>query len=247
VKGVRLSDLSYKEALDAYKKYSIVMLPIGGGVKEHGPHLPCGTDMMIINEIANRVVEKSPIILLPNLSYGHFPAFIDWPASVNIKAINLINFVKDIISSFIKDGIEKFIILDGGISTHAPLQIVASELHNEFNVKIAITKIEGLGQEVSKSVCKQKSGGHADEAETSIMLAINNNLVDMDKAIEEYREVIPGSISDAGIQKFTIRSKLSTMNGTHGNSKLATKEKGEKILEAKVNDLLFFIENFAKV
>ncbi len=244
MKGVILSELSYIQAIEAYKKYSIVMLPIGGGIKEHGPHMPCGTDMMIVNEIARRVVEKSPVILLPNLPYAHFPAFVDWPASVNIKAVHFINFVKDIIESFIKDGVEKFIILDGGISTHAPLQIVASELHNEFNVSIAITKIEGLGKEVSQKVCEQKSGGHADEAETSTMLAIKNNLVNMDKAVEEYREVIPGVYSKAGIQKFTIRSKLNTKNGTHGNSKLATEEKGLKILDAKVDDIVNFINNF---
>lgn len=244
MKGVKIEELTYQEAKEAYKKYSVVMLPIGGGVKEHGPHMPCGTDMMVINEIATRVMQKSPVILLPNLPYAHFPAFVDWPASVNIKAQHFINFVKDIIESFIKDGISKFIILDGGISTHSPLQIVASELHNEFDIDIAITKIDGLGKEVVDKVCEQEMGGHADESETSQMLAINKDLVQMDKSVKEFRKIRPGVISDSGITKFTIRSRLNTKSGTHGNSTLATVEKGEKILQAKVEDIIFFIENF---
>lgn len=244
MKGVKLAELTYQEAEEAYEKYSIIMLPIGGGVKEHGPHMPCGTDMMVINEIANRVMQKSPVILLPNLPYAHFPAFVDWPGSVNIKAEHFINFVKDIIESFIKDGISKFIILDGGISTHPPLQIVASELHNKYDIEIAITRIEGIGKEVVDNVCEQEMGGHADEAETSQMLAINKELVQMNKSVKEFRKTIPGVISDSGIPKFTVRSRLNTEFGTHGNSTLATIEKGEKILQAKVDDIVFFVENF---
>ncbi len=55
----------------------IAVLPVGAGTKEHGPHLPGGTDLMMVEELARRVVEACPVILMPALAYGYFPAFLD--------------------------------------------------------------------------------------------------------------------------------------------------------------------------
>ena len=65
MKGIRLAEITYQEAQDTAGKYPVAVLPIGGGTKEHGPHLPCGTDLMVVEELANRVVEAVPIMLLP--------------------------------------------------------------------------------------------------------------------------------------------------------------------------------------
>ncbi|MAU08271.1 MAG: hypothetical protein CL607_00500 [Anaerolineaceae bacterium] len=244
MKGVRISDITWPEAIEAFKEYSIAMLPIGGGSKEHGPHLPLGTDQMVVDDLASRVVEEAPIILLPTLPYAYYPAFIDWEGSVSIEAEHFKAIVADIIKSIHRFGIKKFIILDGGVSTHPPLRTLSSDLHNELGIVVAVTDILGLGSEVYAEIEEQEKGGHADEMETSCMLALRPDLVKMELAPNEVRKGVVGAFGKDGVKKLHVGGKMRTKSGINGNATLATVEKGEKALAAKAQDIIYFAQNF---
>lgn len=244
MKGVFIKDITYEQCKEHINEKTIVVLPIGGGSKEHGDHLPMGTDFMVTNWIAEKVTELFPVVTLPTLPYAYFPAFVEWKGSVSIGADHFINFVKDIILSFARFGVKKFLIIDGGVSTHLPLMVLSGTMNNDYNVKVAVSNVNGLGKEVHDEVCTQSSGGHGDEAETSCMLHINSSLVHMDKTVEEYSTNIPGATKN-GVQKVYFPGRMTTHKGTNGNSTLATEEKGQRILNAMVDDLLIFLESFA--
>ncbi len=246
MKGVHVKNITFEQCNEIINEDSIIMLPIGGGAKEHGDHLPMGTDYFVTDWIANEITKKFPIITLPTLPYAYFPAFRDWKGSVTIEAVNFTNYVKDIILSYVRFGVKKFLILDGGVSTHLPLKVMAGTLSNDYEIKVAVTNITGLGKEVEEEVCKQKRGGHGDESETSTMLHIKPELVHMDKTTEEYTEIVPGCFKN-GINKVYLPGRMETPKGTNGNSTLATAEKGEVILNAMVDDVVFFLESFAKL
>ncbi len=246
MKGIKLWEKTWAEAEKILNKDSIVVLPIGGGSKEHGCHLPLGTDMMVVDEISSRLLEQTEIVLLPTLNYAFYPAFIDWPGSVSIESDNFRKFAGDIIESIARFGVRKFMILDGGISTHYPLTILSYELYNKSGLKVAVTDMSGLGKEVEEEICEQESGGHADESETSCLLIIRPDLVKMDKAVKEYGASVPGTFSPAGVKKITLKTGMKTANGAHGDPTLATKEKGELILKAMTDDLVVFLNGFSK-
>lgn len=246
MKGVFIKDITYEQCKQLINESTIIVLPIGGGSKEHGDHLPMGTDMMVTNWVAERVTERFPVVTLPTLPYAYFPAFVEWTGSVSIEADNFKNFVKDIILSFTRFGVKKFLIIDGGVSTHLPLMVLAGTLNNDYNIKVAVSNVIGLGKEVQDEVCTQLRGGHGDEGETSCMLFINKSLVHMDKTVEEYSRVITGTMKN-GVKKVYFPSRMATPKGTHGNSTLATEEKGEKILNAMVDDLIVFLESFSSL
>ena len=65
----------------------------------------------------------------------------------------------------------------------------------------------------------------------------------MDKTVEEYCDVFPGAVVN-GLPKITFSSRMETAHGINGNSTLATAEKGEKILNAMVESICVFLENF---
>ncbi len=245
MKGIRLAEITWQEAIEAFSKYQIALLPIGGGTKEHGPHLPLGTDLMVVEELANRVVEESPVLLLPALAYAYYPAFVDWTGSVSIEAQHFTAVVGDIIRSLYRHGIKKFLLLDGGVSTHPPLRTLSSDLHNELGVWVAVTDILGLGSEVYAEIEEQESGGHADEMETSCMLAMRPDLVKMELAPKEWRKGIPGAFGKDGVKKIHVGGKMDTKSGINGDATLATAKKGELALAAKARDIITFIEHFA--
>ena len=145
--------------------------------------------------------------------------------------------------SFIRFGVWKFVIIDGGVSTHPPLLLMARDMDNEYDVKVAVTDVTQLGKGVAGEICEQKNGGHGDEEETSTMLYIHEELVHMEKAVEEYREGFPGCVVDGRVV-VNYPSRMGTPCGTNGNSTLATKEKGEKIIWAMVQEICNFIDSF---
>ncbi len=245
MRGIVLADITWSEAVSAFQTHPVALLPIGGGTKEHGFHLPLGTDLLVVDELARRVVEVSPVVLLPSLAYAYYPAFVDWAGSVSIGSQHFAGFVGDIIRSLHRHGVKKFVILDGGVSTHPVLGTLARDLHEELRVSIAVTNILGLGAEVQDEISEQESGGHADEMETSNLLVIRPDLVKMDKAVKEFQKVLPGVIGPTGIRKFTVGGKMTTQSGINGDATLATVEKGEKSLKAMADDIITFIQHFA--
>ena len=75
------------------------------------------------------------------------------------------------------------------------------------------------------------------------MLKVRPDLVDMEKAEEEYRQLFPHSF--AGRQeKIYLPLDMGTAHGIYGNSKLATPEKGEQVIEAMLKDMQLFLEAF---
>lgn len=246
MKGIRLSNLTYEQVPEALKTHPVVVLPIGGGTKEHGPHLPLGTDFWLAEELARRVVEDAQILLLPTLAYAYYPAFVDWAGSVSIRSRVFMDFVADIVRSMYRHGARRFLLLDTGVSTNPPLRTLSSELHEELGIYVAVTDITKLGIEVTRELEEQPSGGHADEMETSYMLVIKPELVKMDRAPREWRKGIPGAVGPSGAVKVTVGGKMRTPNGINGDATLARPEKGEAALAAMASDIVLFLENFAQ-
>ena len=243
--GYFISELTYEECQGLINEKTVIVLPIGGGSKEHGNHLPMGTDYMVADFLAKEVTKRCDVLTLPTLPYGYFPSFVKWKGSVNIDYRNFLAFIKDILMSFVNFGVKKFLIIDDGVSTHIPLKLLAMEMNNEHDVKVAVSDCTGIGREVDSAVCQQKQGGHGDEAETSSMLYIRPDLVKMDKTTEEYSQSFPFT-KGKGFEKIYLHNRMVTPHGTNGNSTLATREKGEAIVNAQIDDLVNFLGEFIK-
>jgi creatinine amidohydrolase len=100
---------------------------------------------------------------------------------------------------------------------------------------------------VQLEVCEQEEGGHADESETSCMLAIRSELVKLNLALKEYSSKIPHTFSEGGILKVAVSGKMDSPHGINGDATLATAQKGEKILAAMAADIIRFVESFDRL
>jgi creatinine amidohydrolase len=180
---------------------------------------------------------------LPTLPYAYYPAFVNWKGSVSISAFGFAQFVEEILANFVRWDVKKFLILDGGVSTHIPLKIVSATMTNKYGVQVGVSDCLGLGKEVDDALCEQKKGGHGDEAETSTMLYLHEDLVKMQNTCEEYFTFMKGCTKN-GVNRVYLFSHANTPRGCNGNSTLATKEKGESMVRAKVQDLLEFLTAF---
>ncbi len=236
-RGVWLETLSWVEAKRQFDTGAVVLMPIGAIAKEHGRHLPLNTDWLIARALAHRASEALPIVVAPVVSAGYYPAFTGYAGSQHQSAATFIAVIEQLIGNLIGQGARQIALLNTGVSTEAPLRIACRNVLEQHRVSIPCADIRNLGR-ASEKLLEQKTGGHADEAETSIILALDPARVDLPRAVADYGDALA---HPAGVLPNVFR-RPGTMDdsrsGAFGDPTLASAAKGEAILDAMVNDLV---------
>ena len=82
--GVRLADMPWTEAEALLDPDRVVVLPLGAAAKEHGPHLLLRNDEILAELLARRRPRsRARWRCCPTLTYGFYPAFLEYPGSVS--------------------------------------------------------------------------------------------------------------------------------------------------------------------
>lgn len=232
-KSLFLEDLSWTQAEKALKDRDVALIALGARSKEHGPHLPLKTDFVLAEYLMGRVAAEVPVVVLPTIPYGYYPAFLEYPGSISIGAETFKNTVMDICRSMHGYGLDKFYVLNTGVSTIGPLAEAAKELAALGIVLRSLNVLE-VDKALPEGLLKQEGGTHADENETSMMLYIAPQLVDMSKAVKDY-DPRPGR---RGLTRDRNGAGSFSPSGVYGDPTLATREKGEVIVEATVREIV---------
>jgi creatinine amidohydrolase len=239
--GAFLGDLSWEEAAELLPRRTVI-LPFSAGAKEHGPHLPLGTDRLVMDHLLEAAVGGRDVIVAPPILHGWFPAFREYPGTEVADPTVFQSYVKAVAESLIRHGVERLVILNMGITraTGLPLGIVARDLRTDEGIRVLVVSWDDLEDEESDRVYEQERGGHADEGETSIILHLREDLVRMDRAVLDYRTSTGPQIGYAP-GKFDREAE----SGVYGDPTLATAEKGSLILEVMTRNFLEALDQFA--
>ncbi|MGB7295886.1 MAG: creatininase family protein [Candidatus Aminicenantales bacterium] len=160
-------------------------------------------------------------------------AFLEYPGSVSLQAETFKNVVKDICRSMNGYGVRKFYVLNTGISTLRPLSAVAQELAADGIILHYLNLLE-VDKTLPEGLLKQEGGTHADESETSMMLYIAPEAVDMTRAVKDY-DPRPGR---RGLTRNAQGQGTYSPTGVWGDGTLATREKGRIIVERTVQAIV---------
>jgi len=236
--SVKLEDLTWLEAAKVLKTYEVVLIALGARTKEHGPHLLLKNDFIMAEYLKDRIVKEVPVAILPTLQYGYYPAFLEYPGSVSLRAETFKNVVIDICLSMHGYGIKKFYILNTGVSTLRPLEKAAEELKNKGLILRYFNILEA-DKKIPSGYLKQEGGTHADEGETSMMLYISPDSVDMSEAVKDY----DSRPNRRGLTRDPEGSGHYSPTGIWGDPTLATLEKGEIIVETTVKEIIKEIQD----
>ncbi len=244
MKSLYLEDLTWQEAEDAFRKIPTVLLPVGAILKEHGPHLPLKTDYLLALNLAKSVAEQAEVIVCPPLSFGYYPAFVNFPGSTSLSAETFIAMVEQIVASLARNGAQRFLILNTGVSTTGPLTIAANYLA-ATGIRIVLANIADLGHVADRAI-ENLIGSHANEHETSMLLAVDASVVRMNKAVSEIQ---PWMQSDAVVPRGPIQREKGGVgayspSGVIGDPTRATAAKGKAILSAIVTDVVRMIREW---
>ena len=242
--------LTTEEIKNLNKEHLVVVLPVGA-IEQHGAHLPVDTDSRIVEAIVRKAEAKAPdkIMVLPLFSYGVTQP--NYPGSITIGDRAFKQTLVEIGQSVLGDGFKKVFFLNGHGGNQTYVEDAVTDLNTEFPYAATIPLyLSGKrGRQALRKVGFKYWIRHADEIETSIMLAIDEKSVRKDKIIDEAGILKTSDYKpfDEGTLKLYLPWEYETKSGVYGEPSKATKEIGEFLLDEAANELIDIIVQFEKI
>jgi creatinine amidohydrolase len=218
----------------------IAVLPLAA-TEQHGPHLPLGTDVMIAQAYLARsrelLPEKLPATFLPVQPVGISTEHIDYPGTLTLSTEIALKSWTEIGEGVARTGVRKLVIITSHGGNSAAMTLVAQDLRAHQKLFVVTTSWSRLsGAEQLFPAEEVRHGIHGGAAETSIMLARYPAQVHLD-AIADFT---PTSIameknhrwlSTQRPAPFAWQAQDLHPSGAAGDARLASVEKGERLLE----------------
>lgn len=247
--------LTWSQIEQMPNKENVVIIQPVGAIEQHGPHLPIAVDSAISLGVLGKALSKLdrdlPAYALPCLYYGKSNEHIGFPGTITLSAQTLLAVITEMALSIYRSGFRKLILMNSHGGQPQIMEIAARDLHQEhpdFSVFPLFTwRVPHVVGEMLTPQ-EREYGIHAGDAETSIMLSLLPQQVQMDKAVKEYPQGLPqDSLLDMeGQLPFAWLTKELTKSGVMGDATVATTEKGDRILESLATGWVQVIQDVYK-
>ncbi|MHB2263734.1 creatininase family protein [Aliihoeflea sp. PC F10.4] len=233
----------------------IAVLPLGA-TEQHGPHLPFETDTLIAEAVASRLKDhlagEIPLDILPVEPVGYSPEHMDVEGSKTLRFDEAVNRWIGIGAQLAAQGTRKFVMLNAHGGNSPLMTVVATELRVRHAMLAVATSWTRFGYPADIVSPHEKAIGiHGGLIETSVMLAIRPDLVDMDKArdfpsAQSRFEKDFTHLRAYGPHAFGWKMSDLSLDGVTGNAAGASADKGERILDHSVAGLADLIRDIDK-
>jgi creatinine amidohydrolase len=218
----------------------VAVLPFGA-FEQHGPHMPLSTDTIMAQELARRLASAADALLLPPVHYGETSGNNGFPGTISLGFDTVRHIALDICTSLRDARVAGLVVVNGDYGNQAPLKLAAREARDQFGYPVLVIDYPGLAEvaaEISQTPPAGRGFYHADEVETSMVLAIEPAAVQMEEARAEYPHFPP----TYGATPIPLRE--ISKSGVFGDPRRATAEKGEQILDALTERAWCVMESF---
>lgn len=230
----------------------IAVLPLGAH-EQHGPHLPFETDTLIAEGIVGRLKTALPaglsVTFLPAESVGYSLEHMDVEGTKTLSFAEAANRWLGIAEGLAKQGIRKFVMLNAHGGNSPIMTVVATEARVRFAMLAVATSWTRFGVPDGVITPEEKAIGiHGGDIETSVMLALHPDKVDMAKAADFSSRQTEFTARFRHLRAYGPHAfgwKMSDLNteGVAGNAAAATAEKGEALITHAVKGLVELLED----
>src|SRR5262249_49394931 len=160
---------------------------------------------------------------------------VEYPGSVSLRLETARDLIVDVVRSLARHGPRRFYALNTGVSTVRALEPAARLLAAE-GILLRYTDLLVALEPIAKQIAEQPGGTHADEIETSMMLYLAPDSVDMSRAVRDYHE------GEGPLTRNPGGPGTYSPTGSWGDPTLATRAKGERLVGALVDALVADVE-----
>jgi creatinine amidohydrolase len=152
-----------------------LIVPVGT-TEQHGPHLPIGTDTILVEHLADDLSAEFGVLRAPTVEYGVNAATrAPYPGNASVRRKTLHRFMNDLVGSWEEGGVEEFIILTA--HGHDPHQEALSTLRTRHATirTVDIFTVQVQGEDADLPI-------HGGAFDTSLLLHVDGSLVNLDEA-----------------------------------------------------------------
>lgn len=222
---------------------TVAVLPIGA-VEQHGPHLPVGTDFLSAQDITElamtKVNSEVQYLVLPPVIYGLSIEHLHVPGTLTLMPNTLISILTDIGDSLLRLGVKSMVLINGHGGNDSCIHI-AGRLLRAKGLRLYMVN----GGAIRGRLGAQEYDVHADEIETSVMLARHPEMVDVDRITPELSRSVDQWHEAADCRGDLISSWFIddiSVDGVVGKPELASAEYGVAFMEKQAEQIARALE-----
>ena len=238
----------------------VALIPIGA-TEQHGRHLPLLVDTGWAEASCEETAWRAGVVVAPTIPYGWSPHHMGYPGTVTLSAATLQAVVEDVAHSLIHHGFKRLVIVNGNrIANLQPLEIAAVRLINRTGAHVVVADTGLIARHEIKALCELGSAGldHAAEAESSLALhwaaehvamgearASQNDHAPFGGGAFDYPVELDPALAGNALSRFVTPYGVkdnTAPDGTGGDPRPATAEKGKAMVDAIAANLVAVIE-----
>jgi creatinine amidohydrolase len=238
-----LASLRAPELPTALTKDSIIVLPLGA-IEQHGPHLPLNTDFVVADEVSSHAVEsvgeETQAWILPTLPYTKSNEHAWSAGTMWLSATTLMAVLDDIARSVASTSARKLVFVNGHGGNSALTAMMNREIRLKWGLQTFLAHPHMPADQGGSSASSELGMGvHGGMDETSLMLHLRPQLVDMSLATRR----VPEKLADNEHVKFGGRVAFGWLSndffsdGHIGDPTGANSEVGQRMFASAVESL----------
>jgi len=250
MKKVLIEEMSWVEFRSAMTDNDLIIFPVGS-IEEHGPHNPLGTDYIIAKKAAYDIGMKVDAPVAPVMPIGNASNLMGFPGTVTLDPELLRNVLLQVCEGFIKQGAKRFLFINGHGGNTSTIKIVSNDLYEKYKVFSTQTEWWLILKQMSEFPCNDHGGKH----ETSMVMVLDDSLVDMGKANTVKRKNLTEkliyedglTLNGVNLPSSFSLDKVTSVGNFGARAEEASKELGEKMYETYINYCCELAEEIRKI
>ena len=237
----------------------VAVLPVAA-TEQHGPHLPVSVDTSLVNGVIEAALpylpSDLPVLFLPTQAVGKSNEHARFPGTLTLSAKTVIAVWMELGECVAKAGVKKLVLFNSHGGQVSIMDIVARDLRAKHDLIVYSTnwyslplapEVEGLF-----SPEEHRFGIHAGDIETSMMLALRPQCVEMAQAQDfksssQWRSQHFPILGNGKSAKLGWQMQDYNVMGAAGNAALATVEKGKALIEASAQQLALLLAEVSRL
>ncbi len=236
--------------VEAFLEHHLTVIVPVGSTEQHGPHAPLLTDVLIPQEVARRVAPRVGGVVAPPVNYALSYPHVGFTGVVQVRIPTFMALIEDLCASLAAVGFRRIVFLNGHYDNTYAIAYACANAADRLPAGVHAFPInywDGMTPAEAAEFFDPATGLHANRGETSAVLAIAPDLVDMDRANVEFPpfpEVTGGAaVHTAFFFSAPGSVHRATRSGTWGDARNASAEFGERYLAVVAESTVRLLED----
>lgn len=248
------ADLNTRDFATLDPARTVAVLPLGA-TEQHGPHLPLSVDTVLVNGVVNaaltHLASTDPVLVLPTQTVGLSTEHTAFAGTLHLSPQTLMQLWCDIGASVARAGVKKLLLFNAHGGNVGLMDVVARELRAQHGLIVYSSSwynlpIDGAVME-QFSADEHRFGIHAGDIETSMMLALSPNSVNMAEAqnfasTSQDRAKHYAVLGNGKSAKLGWHMQDYNPRGAVGNAAAASSAKGEALVQSAGEQLALLLK-----